>query len=130
MVKPEIAAEQFKREKEEREPIPPGDGGPKPPGGGDGGPEPPPGGDGEPEPPIVERKKRFFGHIEVDALRFFRDAENVEKEIIRHLNTVKGTNVKITIHIEANNDEGFSQDTERTLRENGRTLGFGNVEFE
>lgn len=83
----------------------------------------------EPDPSTL-KKTRFFGHVEVDALRFFRDAENVEKEILKHLSIIKGTNVKITIHIEANNQEGFTQDTERTLRENGRTLGFGNVEFE
>lgn len=84
----------------------------------------------EGQPRDTIKKTRFFGHVEVDALRFFRDAESVEKEILKHLNSIKGTNVKISIHIEADNKEGFSQDTERTLRENGRTLGFGDVEFE
>ena len=36
----------------------------------------------------------------------------------------------INIHIDADNKDGFTQDIERTLRENGKTLGFGNVEFE
>ncbi|MEJ7737024.1 MAG: DUF499 domain-containing protein [Chitinophagaceae bacterium] len=80
--------------------------------------------------PTTLKKTRFFGHVEVDTLRFFRDAENVEKEILKHLSAIKGTNVKITIHIEADNTDGFAPDTERTLRENGRTLRFGNVEFE
>jgi len=80
--------------------------------------------------PRTLKKTRFFGHLEVDAIRFFRDTENIEKEILKHLNGIKGTNVKITIHIEAENKEGFTQDAERTLKENGRTLGFGNVEFE
>jgi hypothetical protein len=32
--------------------------------------------------------------------------------------------------LDADNKDGFTQDIERTLRENGKTLGFGNVEFE
>lgn len=75
-------------------------------------------------------KTRFFGHVDVDAIRFFRDAESVEKEILKHLIALKGTNVKITIHIQAENKDGFTPDMERTLKENGRTLGFGEVEFE
>ena len=129
VVNPEIAAAQFEIEKEEADekakskgdksdsplPVDPGYGG---------------------KPNVQEpnasalKKTRFFGDVEVDALRFFRDAENVEKEILKHLILIKGTNVKITIHIDADNTEGFTPDTERTLRENGRTLGFGNVEFE
>lgn len=75
-------------------------------------------------------KTRFFGHIETDATRFFRTTDDFEKEILKHLTSVPGTEVKITIHIEANNSKGFNQDTERTLKENGRTLGFGSIELE
>jgi hypothetical protein len=73
---------------------------------------------------------RFVGHVDTDATRFFRSTDDIEKEMLKHLNLATGTKVKITIHIEATNNEGFSPDTERTLKENGRTLGFGNVEFE
>ena len=52
------------------------------------------------------------------------------KENLIQLNLAAGTKVKITIHIEATNHDGFSQDTKRTLKENGRILGFGNVEFD
>ncbi len=76
------------------------------------------------------KKSRFYGDVLTDATRFFRSTDDIEKEILKHLNAVPGTTVKITIHIEATSKDGFSQDTERTLRENGRTLGFGNVEFE
>ncbi len=76
------------------------------------------------------KNTRFFGHVDMDAVRFFRDAESVEKEILKHLNAIRGTNVKITLHIQAENNNGFSPDVERTLKENGRTLGFGEVEFE
>jgi len=75
-------------------------------------------------------KTRFFGHVETDATRFFRSTDDIEKEILKHLNIIKGVGVKITIHIQADNKEGFTPDTERILRENARTLGFGNIDFE
>jgi hypothetical protein len=79
-------------------------------------------------PPI--KRTRFFGHIETDGLRFFRCTDDIEKEILKHLHAQSDGSIKITIHIEAKNPDGFNQDTERTLRENGRTLGFGNIEFD
>ncbi len=80
--------------------------------------------------PILNKKFRFFGDIETDISRFFRSTDDIEKEILKHLSNFNGTGVKISIHIEANNKEGFNTDIERTLRENCKTLGFRNVEFE
>ncbi|OWY19366.1 DUF499 domain-containing protein [Sphingobacteriales bacterium UPWRP_1] len=79
--------------------------------------------------PKTSKRTRFYSHIETDATRFFRSTDDIEKEILRHLNAVC-SNIKITIHIEAINQEGFNLDTERTLKENGRTLGFGSIEFD
>lgn len=80
--------------------------------------------------PKTTKKTRFYGDVETDATRFFRSTDDIEKEILKHLNLVPGTQIKISIHIEADNVEGFNDDTERAVRENGRTLGFGNIEFE
>ncbi len=80
--------------------------------------------------PKTARKTRFFGNIETDSLRFFRSTDDIEKEMLKHLNTTVGTKVTIIIHIEAHNEMGFDAETERTLRENGRTLGFQAIEFE
>lgn len=79
--------------------------------------------------PVTEipKKTRLYGNVELDALRFFRDATSIENEILKHL---KDADVKITLHIDASKKDGFSTDTERTIRENGQTLGFGSVEFE
>lgn len=129
LVKPDIAAAQLTLEKAEAEerakaannqpttPYPTGDK------------TKPDGNVQDPDPKTVV-KRRFFGHVETDATRFFRATDDIEKEVLKHLSNCKGTNVKITIHIEASNNDGFNQDMERTLRENGNTLGFGNVEFE
>ena len=78
----------------------------------------------------VKLTTRLFGDVELNPVRFYRDAESIEKEILKHLTSIRGVNVKLTLHIEANSDDGFSQDIERTIKENGQTLGFGNVEFE
>jgi predicted AAA+ superfamily ATPase len=75
-------------------------------------------------------KTRFYGDVDIDAVRFYRDAEGIEKEIIKHLVSLKGTAVKISIHIEADNKDGFSADIERTIKENSKTLKFGSAEFE
>ena len=129
VVKPDVAFEQIEKDKADAE----GKSSGAEPDRGTQYPKPEPDGIGQrAEEPDThnQTKSRFFGHVDVDALRFFRDADNIEKEILRHLIATKGTNIKITIHIDAENKDGFSQDTERTLRENGSTLGFGNVEFE
>jgi hypothetical protein len=129
VVSPIVAKEQLEKEREEAQkkiPIP-----------GNGAPGPWTANEGDdiqdqptPTPPAKPVKSRFFGNIDIDAIRFFRDAESVEKEILKHLSSIKGTNLKISIHIEATNKDGFSEETERTIKENGRTLGFGSVEFE
>lgn len=126
LVKPEIAQEQFKKEAEERS----DDDGTE--SGGEGYTRPTGGEDGEVEEGDTEtaNKTRFYSDVSLSPIRFFRDAENIEKEILKHLAAVKNTNIKITLHIEADAPEGFTDDIERTIKENGNTLGFNNVEFE
>ena len=129
LVKPDVANAQFEKEREEAE----AQKSKVPENGGDPYTDTP---DKIRDPeaneanPKTSKKTRFYGHVETDATRFFRSTDDIEKEILKHLNQSNGTKVKITIHIEANNVEGFNPDTERTLRENGRTLGFGSVDFE
>ncbi len=72
------------------------------------------------------KRTRFYADANLDVTRFFRDAEALEKEIIKHL--PKGATV--TMHIEARNVEGFTLDLQRVLQENMRTLGLGSAEFE
>lgn len=129
LVKPEIAEAQFSKERAEAEARKVEDAAnPTTPYTGSGnGSEKPEVNEADPK---TAKRTRFVGHVETDATRFFRSTDDIEKEILKHLNLAAGTKVKITIHIEATNHEGFSQDTERTLKENGRTLGFGNVEFD
>jgi len=121
IVKSDIAAAQLDQEAAEVKPNEPEK--PKP---GTSYPSP------KPSEPVEEptKSKRLYGDVELNAIRFYRDAESIEKEVLKHLTSLKGVDVKITLHIEAESIEGFTADTERTIKENGRTLGFGNVEFE
>ncbi|MCJ7603633.1 MAG: hypothetical protein MUO63_19295 [Desulfobulbaceae bacterium] len=58
------------------------------------------------------------------------DFSNIAQEIIQHFSSQLGTKVSITLEIEAESEEGFSEATRRTVQENSRTLGFNHAEFE
>jgi predicted AAA+ superfamily ATPase len=68
------------------------------------------------------RNKRFFMSADLDNMRINRDVQTYVSEIIRHLTSVEGANVKITLEVEAEAPDGFTQQTVRTISENCRTL--------
>ena len=79
-----------------------------------------------PPPPL----RRFYGNIEIDADKPGRDITQLTEEILRHLTTLPGGRVKVTVAIQANIPEGVPPDVRRALDENCRTLGFGSHGFE
>ncbi len=81
----------------------------------------------------VEKKpvlRRFYGSVEIDALRINRDAPAIANEIIQHITCLKGARVKVTLEIEADIPDGVPDDVVRTVTENCRTLKFSNQSFE
>ena len=80
----------------------------------------------------IEKKqtKRYFGSITLNNDRFIHEITNIDNEVIKHLRTLKNTNVEITIEISATNPAGFSDDLIRTITENARTLKFKATSFE
>ena len=74
--------------------------------------------------------RRFYGNIEIDAMRVNRDAPAIASEIIQHLTALNGAKVKVTLEIEAEIPEGVPDDVVRTVTENCRTLKFNNQSFE
>jgi hypothetical protein len=74
--------------------------------------------------------KRFFGSVDLDALRINRDALMIADEIIQHLNRLNGATVRVTLEIEADIPEGAPDDVVRTVKENCRTLKFKSQSFE
>ena len=73
--------------------------------------------------------KRFYGSVELDSERINRDASQIADEILQHLTSLVGANVKVTLEIEAEVESGIPEDVIRTIRENCHTLKFESQDF-
>ena len=122
LVKPEVARLQLDAE------VPPT---PAPAPEGQG-PQPGPGPDGtEPPPPPPEKKaRRFHGAVALDAARVGRDAGQIADEVISHLSSLVGAEVRVILEIDAEIPEGAPENVVRTVTENSRTLKFSSHGFE
>jgi predicted AAA+ superfamily ATPase len=93
--------------------------------GGEGGVKPPP-----PVPPEPPRPRRFHGTITLDPTRVGRDAGRIADEVISHLAGLIGSNVTVTLEIEAEIKSGAPDNVVRIVTENCRTLKFSSQGFE
>jgi hypothetical protein len=121
LVKSEIARKQLDAETKP-EPTSPVD-----------GPAPIPGPGPQPATPIAPeaaKPKRFHGTVDLDPERVGRDAGRIADEVISHLAGLVGTNVKVTLEIEAEIPNGAPDNVVRTVTENSRTLKFTSQGFE
>jgi len=91
--------------------------------------KPPWGGETQP-PPKVKKICRFHGSIKINPVSASLNFSDITNEIIEHFSSQLGTKVSITLDIAAECQEGFSDSTQRTVKENSRTLGFSHAEFE
>ena len=73
---------------------------------------------------------RFHGSVILDATRVGRDAGRVADEVIAHLAGLVGSEVKVTLEIEAEIPSGAPDQVVRTVTENSRTLKFKTHGFE
>jgi predicted AAA+ superfamily ATPase len=131
LVKPDVARTQL-----EDEVPPPGSGTDAPgtggtpgdgqsgPGNGGGGGEEPTGGDS------VGAPTRYYGTAILDSQRVGRDASRIAEEVITHLVGLVGSNVRVTLEIEARVPGGVPENVVRIVTENGRTLKFDSQGFE
>jgi predicted AAA+ superfamily ATPase len=78
----------------------------------------------------AKTKKRFYGNIELNPIKAKLDFATIMDEVIQHFNLKSDTHVSIKIDIEAKSTGGFDESTQRTIRENCRTLKFDVAEFE
>ena len=78
----------------------------------------------------VADPRRFYGRVTLEPIRLLRDVGQIAEALIAHLNRPDGSNVRITVEIEADAREGFPEDLRRTVSENARTLKFESSEFE
>jgi hypothetical protein len=95
------------------------------------GPGPTPLEDGAgPVPPITpgptssRQPRRFFGSVEIDMVRPVKAFESILAALVAELQRSKGTKVTLTLEIEANAEDGFSEADIGVVRDNARQLKF------
>jgi hypothetical protein len=130
LVKPDVARLQLDAEHERTatrlEPPPP-----PPARDPDGIPEPTPHPTNPPAPgtdPAAAR--RFYGSVSLDPLRIGSAGGQISDEIIKHLASLSGAKVTVTLEIQAALPGGTPDHITRTVTENCRTLGFDDFGFE
>ncbi len=128
LVRPAVARAQLDAEQVV---MPPGGGG-----SGTGGAVVPPVGPG-PQPPVPSAvqppqsgPRRFHGTVSLDPNRVGRDASRIADEVIAHLAALVGSEVRVTLEIEAEVPSGAPDNVVRTVTENSRTLKFTSQGFE
>jgi predicted AAA+ superfamily ATPase len=81
---------------------------------------------GRPTGPTTSPKpKRYHGTVVLDPTRVGRDAGRIADEVITHLAGLVGSNVSVTLEIQAEIPSGAPDNVVRTVTENSRTLKFG-----
>lgn len=68
--------------------------------------------------------------MSLDPNRVGRDASRIADEVIAHLAALVGSEVRVTLEIEAEMPSGAPDNVVRTVTENGRTLKFTSQGFE
>jgi hypothetical protein len=79
---------------------------------------------------VVKKPIRFHGTAELDPARTGRDAARIADEIISHLVGMVGSDVRVTLEIEASTPDGVPDQVVRIISENARTLKFKSQSFE
>ena len=80
--------------------------------------------------PPAPQYRRFHGSAQLDVLRVGRDAGRIADEVIQHLTKLVGSDVQVTIEIQARLQDGATDKTIRDVTENCRTLRFDTFGFE
>jgi predicted AAA+ superfamily ATPase len=81
-------------------------------------------------PSAAPTYRRFHGSVQIDSLRVGRDAGRIADEVIQHLTKLIGSDVQVTLEIQARLQDGASEKTIRDVTENCRTLRFDTFGFE
>jgi len=104
-----------------------------------------PGGSDSPAPPSVtgggggakrpssspaRAPKRFHGTAEIEPPDYIGGFTSIVENVIEHFASQYGTEVAVTVDIEARRADGFETKTVRIVRENSGTLKFKTAEFE
>jgi predicted AAA+ superfamily ATPase len=125
LVRPDVARKQQETE------TPPATGA-APPRPGDSAPEGQPKSGRPPTPTVgpAPAPKHFHGSVTLDPTRVGRDAGRIADEVIAHLAGLVGSNVQVTLEIQAEIPSGAPEHVVRVVTENSRTLRFQDHGFE
>jgi hypothetical protein len=74
--------------------------------------------------------RRFHGNVTLDPTRLGRDAGRVADEVVSHVAGLVGSNVRVTLEIQAEVPNGVPDKVVRIVTENCRTLKFQDHGFE
>lgn len=89
------------------------------------------GGGHVPPVPVQERqKRRYYGSVLLHQHMAKMEFGDVFDELIKILNDCPNAKVNIRVSIEAEFEKGFDETIQRTIRENGNSLGFLENDFE
>jgi hypothetical protein len=93
---------------------------------------PQPNGPGVPGAPQTARstKKRFFGTTGLDPILAKKEFADVVDEVVQQFTTKVGSEVTITVEVQARSAAGFDEGVQRAVRENCKTLKFSSFDFE
>ncbi len=68
--------------------------------------------------------RRFYGSVELDMVRPVKSFDAILNAVVMELQRTKGARVKLTLEIEAEAQEGFSESDVSVVRDNARQLKF------
>jgi len=74
--------------------------------------------------------RRFHGSIDIDATDAIGSFTDVVQNVIEHLAAIYGTEVSISVDIQARRTAGFDAKTVRVVKENSATMKFRIADFE
>jgi len=74
--------------------------------------------------------RRFYALASLDPTRLARDAGKLAEEVVAHLNALEGTDIDVTIEINATNSAGFGESLRTLVEENAQALRFQQHGFE
>lgn len=75
-------------------------------------------------PASNRQPRRFFGSVEIDMVRPVKAFDAILSTVVMELQRTKGAKVKLTLEIEADAEEGFSEADIGIIRDNARQLKF------
>ena len=75
-------------------------------------------------------KHSFYGTIDIDPIKAKMDFAILVDEVVQQFTANVGVSVEISVEIRATTNAGFDESLQRTIKENGKVLGFSSVEFE